>query len=104
MNKKEVLKVIDIASFVAAAIATILVLIFEFTGVVTVLKVGIYMYEVCLLALIVFCGVRMFYAYRKKEEVEDILNLSKKQKIFLIVKFILALIAFSLTTVILIKF
>ena len=70
MNKKEVIKTLDISSFVSAVIATLLVLIFEFTGEYMVMKVSIVMYAACFLILITMLSIRVYNTFKKKEVVE----------------------------------
>ena len=58
MNKKDILKTLDISSFVSAIIATVLVLIFQFTGNVLVMKYSVIMYVVCFLHIV--CSFEFF--------------------------------------------
>lgn len=101
MSKKEIIKTIDIASFLAAIAATILVIVFQFTGSRLVMKYSIIMYAVCFLALIVLMSFKVHSAFSKKETEETDAENSKKQKIWAIVWLVLASVAFAFTCVLL---
>lgn len=112
MNKKDLLKSFDIASFVAICIATVLVMVFQFTGVYLVLKFAIIMYAASFLILVVLLSfnVHAKFAKKKPEQVEVEENsknqeieepIAKKQKVLSIVWLVLAAIAFVLTCVLL---
>lgn len=104
MKKENILKILDIASFVTLIVATILVVVFELTGNMFVMKFGIYMYEVCLLLLLVFTALRIFFVYKKEENKDETFVLSKSQKVWLFVRLALIIVAFCITSIILIKF
>lgn len=99
-NKRKFLNILDISSFVSLVIATILVVVFEFTGNTTVLKISVYMYEVCVLMLLVFVASKIYFVYKKEETKDEIFVLTKKQKVWLFVRFALTLLLFCLITVI----
>ena len=67
MNKKDIIKTLDIASFVSAVIATILVLAFEFVGKYILMKYAIVMYAVCFLTLSVMLGINVYDKFKKQE-------------------------------------
>ena len=67
MNKKDLLKTLDIASFVSAVIATVLVLAFEFSGKYILMKYAIVMYAVCFLTLSVMLGISVYDKFKKQE-------------------------------------
>ena len=70
MNKKEIIKTLDIASFISAVIATVLVIVFEFTGKYLSMKYAIVMYTVCFLTLTILfaLNVRTVFSKPKQEE------------------------------------
>ncbi len=71
MNKKDIVKTLDIASFVAAVVATILVLIFQFTGSVSVMKYSIIMYVVCFMMLTIVLSFKVYFAFSNKHQAEE---------------------------------
>ena len=110
MNKKDILKTLDIASFVSAIIATVLVLIFQFTGQVSVMKYSIVMYTVCFLMLTIVFSFKVYLAFSKKvqdeENKEDLNNEQNdtKKKTLSIVYLVLSALAFIFTFVMLILY
>lgn len=104
MSKKDIVKTLDIASFVSAVVATLLVLIFQFTGTYMVMKASIIMYAVCFLLLAVLLSLKVHSLFSKKEvsdgETVDE-QTSKKQKIISTLLLALDCIAFVLTCVLL---
>ncbi len=113
MNKKDILKTLDISSFVSAIIATVLVLIFQFTGSVAVMKYSIIMYTVCFLILTVVLSIKVYITFSKKhqaEMVEENVEGEKtdendtKKKTLSIVYLVLSALAFIFTFVMLILY
>ena len=104
MKKKDIIKTIDIASFTAAIVATILVLIFQFTGENLVMKFSIVFYEVCFLALAVVFGFKVYDTFAKKSNDENKEPVSKKDKIMVIAFLSLACVAFVFTCVLLVLY
>ncbi len=104
MNKKEVLKLLDYASYIALLIATVLIIIFEVTANMGVYKIGLIVYEVCFLILIVFTIMRISSVFKKEAKEDEDFNLTRGQKTFLIVKLVLVLLGFCLTSTMLIMF
>lgn len=117
MKKDEILKILDIASFIMIIAATVLVVIFEFAGGYGFMKCSIIMYFLGLLLLSVLLGIRVYFAFAKKQINEDESNtenadetsktnsaeLSKKQKIGLIAMLAasIAILIFTLVVMIL---
>lgn len=113
MNKKDILKTLDIASFVSAIVATILVLIFQFTGNVLIMKYSIVMYVVCFFMLTIVLSIKVYMTFSKKYQVEmaeeniegeNFEENSTKKKILSIVCLVLSVIAFIFTFVMLILY
>lgn len=70
MTKKDILKTLDIASFISAVVAIILVLVFEITGNALVMKYSLVMYAVCFLSLVVVLSFKVYFAFSKKYQAE----------------------------------
>ncbi len=107
MNKKEIIKTLDIASFVSAVIATLLVLIFQFTGEYMVMKASIVMYAACFLLLVTLLSFKVHSVFSKKEKVDgedDSNEQTSKKKATAIVLLVLASIAFIFTCVFLVLY
>ena len=101
-NKKKILRIFDITSFVSLIAATILVLIFEFGGSVTILQVSMYLYGVCALALLAFSASKIAFVYKKEETKDEMFILTKSQKAWLFVRTALSVLLFCLITVIIV--
>ena len=125
MSKKEIIKTLDIASFISVIVATILVLIFEFTGEYLVMKYSIIMYDVTFLTLVVVLAFRVHNVFlnqtqketeskqvevsetveeEKTEDIVEVENKSKQEKTKAIVWLVLASIAFVFTTVLMVLY
>lgn len=105
MSKKEFLKILDISSFVALVIATILAVIFQFGGSVTIIKIATIMYAVSFLIMTAFYAIQTYFAFKQTMENDAlIVNLNKKQKGYLITKLVLCSIVSIFTLVIVIVF
>ena len=114
MNKKDILKTLDISSFVSAIIATVLVLIFQFTGSVAVMKYAIIMYTVCFLILTIVLSIKVYMTFSKKYQAEMVEEQTAegektdendtKKKTLSIVYLVLSALAFIFTFVILILY
>ena len=118
MNKKDIIKTLDIASFVSAIIATILVLAFEFAGKYILMKYAIVMYAVCFLTLTVMLAINIHTIFSKKQtaeenqdavteenveeqEVKTAEGSSKKKKVMSVVWLVISAAAFVFTCVLL---
>lgn len=104
MNKKEILKVLDIASLVSIAIATVLMFIFQFNADINLVRYSAVLYVASFLMLSVFYSLKVYFAFSSKTKDDVEFAAEKKQKALLITKLVLAVIAFILTLVILIIF
>ena len=106
MNKKDFLRTLDLASFVAIVIATILVFIFQLNGEYMVIKFSIIMYTASFALMALFYTLTLVYNLKKAtqndELVVDVMN--KKQRALLIAKMVFSIIAFVLTLVIVILY
>jgi hypothetical protein len=106
MNKKEILKVLDIASLVSIVIATVLVLLFEFTGLSLLVRYSIVFYTASFLIAIVFFSLRLYYGRKKYSENSEhaIFEFQSGQKAFTITKLVFVSIAFVVSFVVLILY
>lgn len=94
MNKKEIIKILDLASFVAVIIATFLVVLFQITGIDFQIKLALVMYDATTLMLSVMFALKLAFSLKKQEDKDELFVLSKKQLGFLITKLALSIIAF----------
>ena len=113
MSKKDIFKILDISSFISAIIATVLVLIFQFTGNTLIMKYSIVMYVVCFLMLTIVLSIKVYMAFSKKYQVEmteeniegeNFEENSAKKKTLSIVYLVLSALAFIFTFVMLILY
>ena len=106
MNKKDFLKTLDIASFVAIVIATILVFIFQFNGEYLVVKFAIITYSSSFALMATYYGLTLAYNLKKTTQNNELVveDMNKKQRAFLITKTVLSAIAFVFTLVIVILY
>lgn len=105
MNKKEILKTLDLASIVSIAVATLLVIIFQFTGNSTIVKVALVLYSASFLIATVFFALKTYFVYAKSKCNDEIMfELDKKQKAFLITKLCLSFLVFVFALVVLILY
>lgn len=104
MNKKEVLRILDLASFISLIIATVAVIIFEIVGTYFYIKFALIMYTVAMLILSVFFAIKLYYSVKKQENKDEMFVLNKKQLGILITKLVLSIVVFLFTLVVLIVF
>ena len=104
MNKKEILKVFDLSSLVALAVATVLVFIFQFTWNSLVVRYALVLYTASFLLLTVFLAVKTVFCFKKIKLDENEEDYTKKQKIFLCMKLVLALVLFVFSLIIFILY
>ena len=104
MSKKDIIKTLDIASFIAAIAATLLVLVFQFRGSSLAIKTSIIMYAVCFLTLAVVLGFKVYEVFSNKMT-EDAENSGEpkttKQKVLAVLWLALLILAFVCTCVLL---
>lgn len=104
MSKKELLKILDLSSMVSIAIATILVLVFEFSGSATVMRYSLVFYTASFLLLTTFFATELVFTLKKVtlSENEQPMELTKKQLVLQCVKLGLAFAVFVFALIILI--
>lgn len=77
MKKQNIMKIIDIASFAAVCIATLLVFVFQFVGEAVIVKVALGFYALGFLMLSVQFGLKVydnFFAENASESKNEIQN------------------------------
>ncbi len=105
MNKKEILKILDIASIISIFIATLLVLIYQFVGEYQVIRFAIIMYTASFLILTVFYLLQTIFVFKNAtQDGKPMFVMEKSDKIWLVAKFVLAALAFVFTLTILILY
>lgn len=105
MNKKDVLKILDISSLVSIVLATLLVVIFEFTGQSLLVKYAIVLYLTSFLIAIVYFSLQLVFTSKKYNLTESSdLETQKIKKVGFIVKLILLSLASVFTLIVLILY
>ena len=105
MTKKDFLKTLDIASLISIVCATVFVLLYQFSGAYSLIKLAIIMYTASFLILVVFYAMQTYFVFAKtKQDDKLILEMNKKDKILLITKLVLSVLAFMFTLIILILY
>lgn len=100
MTKKDILKALDNASYISIISASMLVLIFEFTAVLFLLKLSIILFGASFLMLGVLCGLKLYLMKNEiKENDELLVDKTKESKPWIIVRLILSAILFVLMVV-----
>ena len=120
MNKNDVLRILDIAGLVSVVLATLLVLIFEFTGTSVLVRYAIAFYVAGFAISTIFFSMKTYDLFKKKTDdataknieanetnnaelsnyAEDI-NSTRKQKVATIVKLVLSALALVFTAIVL---
>ena len=106
MNKKDFLRTLDLASFVAIVIATILVFVFQLNGVYMVVKFSIIMYAASFALMSMFYTLTLVFNLKQTMQNDELVvdNMNKKQRATLIAKMVFSIIACVLTLVIVILY
>lgn len=103
--RRNLLKYLDYASYIALLVATVLVVVFEISGNMSYFKFGLYVYEACFSMLIIFTAIRIYSVFKKNASAEDAtFAISTKQKVVLFIKLFLILVGFCLTTLMIANF
>ena len=106
MNKKDFLRTLDLASFIAIVIATILVFVFQLNGEYMVVKFSIIMYAASFALMSLFYALTLVFNLKKTTQNEELVvdDMNKKQRAFLIAKMVFSFIAFIFTLVIVVLY
>lgn len=98
MNKQNILLVLDKVSYVLLINATIFVVLFQFLAGSILLYVAMISYALAFLMIAALCGFRIYLDFIKEEN--QTFELSRKKKIWLILKLILSFVLFGLSLVV----
>ena len=105
MNKKEVLKAIDIASYLSLIVASVGVLIFEFSGLEFALRAAIVLYATAFLIYVVLNILKLVYFVRKTEfEGATLIDMEKTKLWHIITKLVVGCLIFALSVVVLVMY
>lgn len=104
MNKKEIIKIFDLASFISVIIATVLVVVFEIDGKVLELNFALIMYDATALMLVVMFALKTAFSSKPKDTDDEMFKLSRKQMGYLITKLVLSILIFLLILIVMILF
>lgn len=115
MNKKDILKVLDLVAFILVFIATGLVLVFEISGDFDLIYLAVITFFIGVCALDVLLVLRLVASFKggsgaaadgldTSTEAEAIQKKSKKQKILLFIELGFGIIAFVMILIALINF
>lgn len=97
MTKKNLLKTLDLASYVSLVIGACLVLIFEFVAKLLIVKFSMILFGTAFLILCVLCSFKLYYLKNAtKEDDELLVDPSKENKTWIIVRLIFSALFFAL--------
>ena len=97
MSKKNILKILDYASYVSIVLGAMLVLFFEFFAGITLLKLAIISFGASFLILIVFSIMKLYFMQNEiKEDDELLVDKTKESKAWIIVRLSLSIVLFAL--------
>lgn len=95
MTKKNILKVLDNASYTSIVAGAFLILLFEIFAKLLLLKFAIVLFAASFLMLIVLCVFKLnFMIHETKENEELLVDKTKERKPWLIVKLVLSSVLF----------
>ncbi len=99
------LKTLDNSSYVSLIAGALLVLFFEFTANLIILRISIILFGAAFLILCVLCSMKLFFIKNEvKEDDELVVDKCKESKPWLIVRLVLSALAFALMIVFLCLF
>lgn len=114
MKKDEILKILDIASYILIIVATFLVVLFEFVGSEIIMKIALAIYFVGLLALTALLCAKTYFEFSKKsgsevvaeenDNPETVAKLKKRKRTLLIAELVFSAAALVFSLVILILY
>lgn len=97
MTRKNILKTLDYASYFSLIVGAILVLVFEFTASLTVFKFALVLFGTAFLILCVLCSFKLYYLKTEAKENEELLvDKTKENKTWLIVRLVFSALFFAL--------
>lgn len=105
MTKKDILKTLDTASFVSLLAGAVLILIFEFTASLVILKLAMILFGAAFLILCTLCSTKLFFMNKQIMENNELLvDKSKESKPWIITRIVLSAILFVMMIVFLCLF
>ena len=97
MSKKDILKTLDNSSYVSLIAGAVLVLLFEFTASLVLLRLSIILFGAAFLILCVLSSMKLVFIKKEiKENEELVVDATKEKKIWIIVRLVFSAIFFVL--------
>ena len=100
MKKKDILKTLDYSSYFSLIAASVLVLLYEFFGAMVLMRISVVLYGAAFLMLAVLCAMKLVYIHKEtKEDDEVLVDKTKENRTWLIVRLAFAVLCFAFTVV-----
>lgn len=97
MSKKDILKTLDNSSYVSLIAGAVLVLLFEFTASLVLLRLSIILFGAAFLILCVLSSMKLLFIKKETKENEElVVDLTKEKKTWIIVRLVFSAIFFVL--------
>ena len=97
MSKKDILKTLDNSSYVSLIAGAVLVLLFEFTASLVLLRLSIILFGAAFLILCVLSSMKLVFIKKEiKENEELVVDVTKEKKTWIIVRLVFSAILFAL--------
>lgn len=91
MSKKDILKTLDTSSYVSLLAGAILILVFEFTANLIILKLAMILFGAAFLILCTLCSTKLYFMDKEiKEKDELLVDKTKESKPWTIVRTVLS--------------
>lgn len=97
MSRKDILRTLDNSSYVSLIAGASMVLIFEFTAMLLLLRLAIILFGTAFLILGVLCSLKLWFMKKEtKEDDELLVDKTKERKSWIIVRLVLSALFFVL--------
>ena len=97
MSKKDILKTLDNSSYVSLIAGAVLVLLFEFTASLVLLRLSIILFGAAFLILCVLSSMKLLFIKKETKENEElVVDSAKEKKTWIIVRLVFSAIFFVL--------
>ena len=97
MSKKDILKTLDNSSYVSLIAGAVLVLLFEFTASLVLLRLSIILFGAAFLILCVLSSMKLVFIKKETKENEElVVDATKEKKTWIIVRLVFSAIFFVL--------
>ena len=97
MSKKDILKTLDNSSYVSLIAGAVLVLLFEFTASLVLLRLSIILFGAAFLILCVLSSMKLVFIKKETKENEElVVDVTKEKKTWIIVRLVFSAIFFVL--------